>query len=58
MSTIENVSRRKFLTGGVVVAGALVLGVRYYPKLLSGATTPRSTNADHAKLNPSVFLGI
>ena len=40
MSTIENVSRRKFLTGGVVVAGALVLGVRYYPKLLSGATTP------------------
>src|SRR5882762_4162530 len=58
MSTIENVSRRKFLTGGVVVAGALVLGVRYYPKLLSGATTPRSTNADHAKLHPNVFLGI
>jgi isoquinoline 1-oxidoreductase beta subunit len=58
MSTIENVSRRKFLTGGVVVAGALVLGVRYYPKLLSGATSPRNTNADHAKLNPSVYLGI
>src|ERR1700730_8798113 len=58
MSSIENVSRRKFLTGGVVVAGALVLGVRYYPKLLSGATLPHSTNADHAKLNPSVYLGI
>src|SRR5258706_8109573 len=58
MSTIENVSRRKFLTGGVVVAGALVLGVRYYSKLLSGATTPRGTNAAHAKLNPRVFLGI
>jgi isoquinoline 1-oxidoreductase subunit beta len=58
MSSIENVSRRKFLTGGVVVAGALVLGVRYYPKLLSGATLPRNTNADHAKLNPSVYLGI
>src|SRR6202163_4733645 len=58
MSSIENVSRRKFLTGSVVVAGALVLGVRYYPKLLSGATLPRNTNADRAKLNPSVYLGI
>src|SRR6266853_2541551 len=58
MSSIENVSRRNFLTGGVVVAGALVLGVRYYPKLLSIATLPRNTNADHAKLNPSVYLGI
>jgi len=58
MSSIENVSRRKFLTGGVVVAGALVLGVRYYPKFLSGATLPRNTNADHAKLNPSAYIGI
>src|SRR6202171_1868998 len=58
MSSIENVSRRKFLTGGVVGAGALVLGVRYYPKLLSGTTFLRNTNADHAKLNPSVYLGI
>src|SRR5271167_4039474 len=58
MSSIENVSRRKFLTGGVVVAGALVLGVRYYPRLLSGATLPHNTNADRAKLNPSVYLGI
>jgi len=58
MSSIENLSRRKFLTGGVVVAGALVLGVRYYPKFLSSATLPRVTNADHSKLNPSVYLGI
>src|ERR1700686_4146735 len=58
MSSIENVSRRKFLAGGVGVAGALVLGVHYYPKLLSGATFRRNTNADHAKLNPSVYLGI
>jgi isoquinoline 1-oxidoreductase beta subunit len=46
------------LTGGVVVAGALVLGVRYCPRLLSGATLPHNTNADRAKLNPSVYLGI
>src|ERR1700676_2797261 len=58
MSTIENVSRRKFLTGGVVVAGALVLGVRYYPRLSSGDKLPHDTNADRAKLNPSVYLGI
>ena len=58
MSAIENVSRRKFLTGGVAVAGAVVLGVRYYPKILSGATLPHNTNADRAKLNPSVYLGI
>ena len=58
MSSIENVSRRKFLTGGVIAAGALVLGVRYYPKLLSGAMLPHNTNADRAKLNPSVYLGI
>jgi isoquinoline 1-oxidoreductase subunit beta len=58
MSSIENVSRRKFLTGGVIATGALVLGVRYYPRLLSGATLPRNTNADRAKLNPSVYLGI
>jgi len=58
MSAIENLSRRKFLTGGVVVAGGLVLGVHYYPKLSSGATLPHNTNADRAKLNPSVYLGI
>jgi isoquinoline 1-oxidoreductase beta subunit len=58
MSTIENVSRRRFLTGGAIAAGALVLGVRYYSRLTSGAKLPRDTNADHATLHPSIFLGI
>jgi hypothetical protein len=58
MSAIENVSRRRFLTGGVIAAGALVLGVRYYPKLLPGEKLPEETNADHAALHPSVYLGI
>jgi isoquinoline 1-oxidoreductase beta subunit len=58
MSLIENVSRRRFLTGGVIAAGALVLGVRYYPKLMSRDKLPHDTNADHATLHPSVYLGI
>ena len=58
MSTIENVSRRRFLTGGAIAAGALVLGVRYYPKLSFGDKLPHDTNADHARLHPSVYLGI
>ena len=58
MSEIENVSRRRFLTGGVIAAGALVLGVRYYPKLMAGKKVPDETNADHATLHPSVYLGI
>src|ERR1700686_3262697 len=58
MSEIENVSRRRFLTGGVIATGALVLGVRYYPKLLPGDKLPQETNADHASLHPSVYLGI
>jgi isoquinoline 1-oxidoreductase beta subunit len=58
MSGIENVSRRRFLTGGIIAAGALVLGVRYYPKLLPGDKLPHDTNADHATLHPSVYLGI
>src|SRR5271167_3185441 len=58
MSGIENVSRRKFLAGGIVAAGALVLGVRYYPKLATGDKLPHDTQADHATLNPSVYLGI
>ncbi len=57
MSTIENVSRRRFLAGGVIAAGALVLGVRYYHKLSSGEL-PHDTNADRATLHPSVYLGI
>jgi isoquinoline 1-oxidoreductase beta subunit len=58
MSTVENVSRRRFLTGGVIAAGALVLGVRYYSKFSHGGKLPRNTNADHAPLHPSVYLGI
>jgi len=58
MSEIENVSRRRFLTGGVIAAGALVLGVRYYPKPMAGKKVPDETNADHATLHPSVYLGI
>jgi len=58
MSAIENVSRRRFLTGGIIAAGALVLGVRYYHKLSSGDKLPHDTTADHATLHPSVFLGI
>ena len=58
MNTIENVSRRSFLRGGVIAAGALVLGVRYYPSLAFGDTLPHDTNADRAALHPSVYLGI
>jgi isoquinoline 1-oxidoreductase subunit beta len=57
MSEIENVSRRRFLTGGVIAAGALVLDVRYH-RLLAGEKLPATTNADHAALHPSVYLGI
>jgi isoquinoline 1-oxidoreductase subunit beta len=58
MSTIENVSRRSFLRGGAIAAGAFVLGVRFYPSLAFGDTLPHDTNADHATLHPSIFLGI
>jgi isoquinoline 1-oxidoreductase beta subunit len=58
MSEIQNVSRRRFLTGGVFAAGALVLGVRYHRKLLAGEKLSYATNADHAALHPSVYLGI
>ncbi len=53
MSPIENVSRRRFLTGGIIAAGALVLGVRYYSRISSGDKLPHDTNADHATLHPS-----
>src|SRR6202008_696584 len=52
------VSRRSFLRGSVIAAGALVLGVRFYPGLAFGDTLPHDTNADHATLHPSVYLGI
>ncbi len=58
MSAIENVSRRGFLRGGVIAAGAFVLGVRFYPGLAFGDTLPHDTNADRATLHPSVYLGI
>jgi isoquinoline 1-oxidoreductase subunit beta len=58
MSGIENVSRRRFLTGGIVAAGALVLGVRYYQKLAAGDRLLHDTNADRSTLHPSVYLGI
>jgi isoquinoline 1-oxidoreductase beta subunit len=58
MSNIENVSRRRFLTGGIIAAGAFVLGVRYYRKLLPGDKLSEETNAAHAVLHPSVYLGI
>jgi isoquinoline 1-oxidoreductase beta subunit len=57
MSSIENVSRRRFLTGGIIAAGALVLGVRFCSKF-SGDRLPHNTNADHAKLRPNLYLGI
>src|SRR4030088_219841 len=58
MTAVENVSRRRFLTGGIIAAGALVLGVRYYSRLSSADKLPHDTNADHATLHPSVYLGV
>src|SRR5258708_22108372 len=58
MSTVETVSRRRFLTGGIIAAGALVLGVRYSSKLPTGDKLPHNTNGDHATFHPSVYLGI
>ena len=58
MSAIENVSRRRFLAGGIIAASALVLGVRYYSNLSPGDRLPHDTNADRATLHPNAFLGI
>ena len=58
MSDIENVSRRRFLAGGVIAAGALVLGVRFSRARLLAEKLPQNTNADHSALHPSVYLGI
>lgn len=57
MSTVENVSRRRFLTGGIIAAGGLVLGVHYYRKFARDKL-PHNTRADRATLHPSVYLGI
>ena len=57
MSAVENVSRRRFLTGGIVAAGGLVLGVHYYRKF-SRDELPHDARADRATLHPSVYLGI
>src|ERR1700693_1784052 len=58
MSPIENVSRRNFMRGGVFGAGAFVLGVRFYPNLLSADTLPHDTHVDLATFHPSIFVGI
>src|SRR5882757_419831 len=58
MNGIENVSRRRFLRGSIVAAGALVLGVRYYPAPAADDELPHDTNADRATLHPCVYLGI
>src|SRR3984893_14316354 len=58
MSRVQDISRRRFLTGGIVAAGALVLVGRYYPQLSLGLQLPHDTNADHATLHPSAYLGI
>ena len=57
MNPIENVSRRSFLKG-LVSAGALVLGARYYPELVWAQGLPKDTQADLATLHPNVFVGI
>jgi isoquinoline 1-oxidoreductase beta subunit len=58
MTTIQNVSRRRFLTGSIVAAGGLVLGVHYYRKFSGADKLPHDLQADHATLHPSVYLGI
>ena len=58
MNTIQNVSRRRFLTGSIVAAGGLVLGVHYYRKFSGGDKLPHDLQADRATLHPSVYLGI
>jgi hypothetical protein len=57
MNAIENVSRRSFLKG-MASAGALVLGLRYYPKMVWASDLPKDTHADLATLHPNVFVGI
>lgn len=58
MSIAENVNRRRFLQGSAVAAGGLLLGVHFYRKVSAPGKLPHDTNADHASLHPSVYLGI
>src|SRR6202166_1901516 len=58
MSHIENVSRRRFLTG-VFGTGAFILAVRYIPPVFGqGQTANGQTDADRATLHPNLFVGI
>lgn len=58
MSTIQNVSRRRFLVTGAIGTGGLILGVHYYRNLSKPDGLPHNTHADHASLHPSVYVGI
>ena len=58
MNHIENVSRRRFLTG-VFGTGAFILAVRYIPPALGqGQPVNDQTDADRATLHPNLFVGI
>ena len=60
MIQIENVSRRGFLKG-VLGTSAFVLGARFVPESLLGATNGGALSADpmaSAVLQPNVFVGI
>lgn len=58
MITLANLSRRQVLKG-IVGSGALVLGARFSPTLLSAEeSSPFRTAADLATFHPQVFVGI
>ena len=58
MSQIENVSRRRFLTG-VFGTGAFILAVRYVPPVFGqGPPSNGQTDADGATFHPNFFVGI
>ena len=57
MSTLTNVSRRRFLQGALS-AGALVLCVRFAHKSFWTADAGTGSRADQSVLHPSVYLGV
>src|ERR1700722_1044677 len=58
MSSITNVSRRRFLIG-LAGAGAFVLGVRYLPRMVTQHDSlAYPTEADLATLHPNAFVGV